>query len=300
MKKATSVLVLAGAALLASNAMGRPVQNTGGVKATRAQTTPSVMDATLYDNGPLVTHPGSGCSGGDASALQTALTNNIYGYGWTGAFRLSDDFVVPAGQTWNVTGFEFFAYLTNATAPSYTTVTIEIWNGAPGSGGASVIAGNTTTNRLAPPATFTNTYRPLDTSLGDCFRRVQRLQCNLAATLPAGTYWITFGGGPSGFMPPVTLLGQPGKPGGNGMQFNAAWAPILDAGVGQDLPFLVIGSVGGGCYPDCDGNGTLNVNDYICFQTKFALGDPYADCDNNGVRNVNDYICFQTKFALGC
>ncbi len=57
---------------------------------------------------------------------------------------------------------------------------------------------------------------------------------------------------------------------------------------------------GAGCYPDCDGNGTLNVNDYICFQTKFALGDPYADCDNNGVRNVNDYICFQTKFALGC
>ncbi len=57
---------------------------------------------------------------------------------------------------------------------------------------------------------------------------------------------------------------------------------------------------GCGCYPDCDGNAALNVNDYICFQTKFALGDPYADCDNNGVRNVNDYICFQTKFALGC
>ncbi len=54
------------------------------------------------------------------------------------------------------------------------------------------------------------------------------------------------------------------------------------------------------CYPDCDSTGTLNVNDYICFQTKFALGEPYADCDGNGVLNVNDYICFQTKFALGC
>ncbi len=54
------------------------------------------------------------------------------------------------------------------------------------------------------------------------------------------------------------------------------------------------------CYADCDHNSALNVNDYICFQTKFALGDPYADCDGNGVRNVNDYICFQTKFALGC
>ncbi len=57
------------------------------------------------------------------------------------------------------------------------------------------------------------------------------------------------------------------------------------------------------CYPNCDRSNTppyLNVNDYICFQTKFALGDPYADCDANGIRNVNDYICFQTKFALGC
>ncbi len=55
-----------------------------------------------------------------------------------------------------------------------------------------------------------------------------------------------------------------------------------------------------GCYADCDGSGALDVNDYICFQTKFALGDPYADCDGNGVRNVNDYICFQTRFAIGC
>ncbi len=54
------------------------------------------------------------------------------------------------------------------------------------------------------------------------------------------------------------------------------------------------------CYPDCDASGALNVNDYICFQTRFALGDPYADCNGDGVRNVNDYICFQTRFALGC
>ncbi len=54
------------------------------------------------------------------------------------------------------------------------------------------------------------------------------------------------------------------------------------------------------CYADCDASGVLNVNDFVCFQTRFALGEPYADCDGNGVRNVNDYICFQTKFALGC
>ncbi len=54
------------------------------------------------------------------------------------------------------------------------------------------------------------------------------------------------------------------------------------------------------CYPDCDADGQRNVNDVVCFQTKFALGDPYADCDANGVRDVNDYVCFQTRFAMGC
>ncbi len=57
---------------------------------------------------------------------------------------------------------------------------------------------------------------------------------------------------------------------------------------------------GQSCYADCDASGALNVYDYICFQTRFALGDPYADCDGSGVRNANDYVCFQTRFALGC
>jgi hypothetical protein len=60
------------------------------------------------------------------------------------------------------------------------------------------------------------------------------------------------------------------------------------------------------CYPNCDGSTgapLLNVNDFICFQGKFAAGDPYANCDHSTaapVLNVNDFICFQTKFAVGC
>jgi hypothetical protein len=60
------------------------------------------------------------------------------------------------------------------------------------------------------------------------------------------------------------------------------------------------------CYANCD-NSTLapilNVNDFICFQAKFAAGDAYANCDQSTmppILNVNDYICFQAKFAAGC
>jgi opacity protein-like surface antigen len=60
------------------------------------------------------------------------------------------------------------------------------------------------------------------------------------------------------------------------------------------------------CYANCDSSTSvpfLNVNDFICFQQKYAAGDTYANCDNSTtapVLNVNDFICFQTAFAAGC
>ncbi len=54
------------------------------------------------------------------------------------------------------------------------------------------------------------------------------------------------------------------------------------------------------CFADCDGSGTLSIDDFICFQTGYALGDPTADCDGNGTLGIDDFICFQTLYALGC
>ncbi len=66
---------------------------------------------------------------------------------------------------------------------------------------------------------------------------------------------------------------------------------------------VYLGDVSGGgppCYPDCDTNGALAIDDFICFQTLFAIGDPYADCDGDSALTIDDFICFQTFFALGC
>jgi hypothetical protein len=60
------------------------------------------------------------------------------------------------------------------------------------------------------------------------------------------------------------------------------------------------------CYANCDGSTTapaLNVNDFVCFQTKYAAGDTYANCDGSTtvpVLNVSDFICFQTAYSAGC
>jgi hypothetical protein len=47
----------------------------------------------------------------------------------------------------------------------------------------------------------------------------------------------------------------------------------------------------------------LNVNDFVCFQTRFAAGDPWANCDGSTgapTLNVLDFVCFQQRFAAGC
>jgi hypothetical protein len=62
----------------------------------------------------------------------------------------------------------------------------------------------------------------------------------------------------------------------------------------------------GACYPNCDSSTSppvLNVNDFVCFQTRFAAGDAYANCDASTtppVLNVNDFLCFLSRFAAGC
>jgi hypothetical protein len=59
-------------------------------------------------------------------------------------------------------------------------------------------------------------------------------------------------------------------------------------------------TAGSGCYPDCDGDGALSIDDFVCYQTYFAFGDGYADCDGNGTLSIDDFICYQTFFAIGC
>ncbi|MCH7792776.1 MAG: choice-of-anchor B family protein [Planctomycetes bacterium] len=57
----------------------------------------------------------------------------------------------------------------------------------------------------------------------------------------------------------------------------------------------------GGCYPDCDQSGTLDIFDFLCFQNSFVLGEPYAcDCDPDPACDIFDFLCFQNAFVAGC
>ena len=54
------------------------------------------------------------------------------------------------------------------------------------------------------------------------------------------------------------------------------------------------------CYADCDGSGSLDFFDFLCFQNLFAAQDPAADCDDSGGLDFFDFLCFQNAFAAGC
>ncbi len=55
------------------------------------------------------------------------------------------------------------------------------------------------------------------------------------------------------------------------------------------------------CLTDCDGNGTLNIDDVDCFVAAFLAGDQaVADCDGNGTLNIDDVDCFVAGFLAGC
>ncbi len=54
------------------------------------------------------------------------------------------------------------------------------------------------------------------------------------------------------------------------------------------------------CIADCDKNDSLDIDDFICYQTLYAIGDPKADCDSDGKLLIDDFICFQTAYAIGC
>ncbi|MCA9278826.1 MAG: S8 family serine peptidase [Phycisphaeraceae bacterium] len=77
----------------------------------------------------------------------------------------------------------------------------------------------------------------------------------------------------------------------------------MTPGTNTRFSLWAVGAFGGGIgcecgYVDCDGSGSVNIFDYICFGNEYAAGNAYADCDGNGTLNVFDYICFGNEYSL--
>jgi uncharacterized repeat protein (TIGR01451 family) len=208
--------------------------------------------AILWDNGPMITHPGGGYGGADASRLQTTLGMNTLGFGhqFINGYRMADDFEITDEQGWWIEAVTFFAYQTGALIdPSTMTgVYYQIWDGPPDDPGSSIVWGDLVTNRMVD-SVWSNIYRDSESTPNVNNRPIMANTASAGVWLPPGVYWIewmadgSLASGP--WAPPVTIVGQITT--GNALQYTTAWAPALDTGTStqQDLPFIIEGTAGG-------------------------------------------------------
>jgi Secretion system C-terminal sorting domain len=186
-------------------------------------------------------------------------------------FQLADNFIVPAGQQWNVTSFDFYAYQTGFTGTTipHDQLRIEIYNIDPSIAGTTPIAGNMTSNVLNVLASgdalmyrLFNSTIPVAAATG-ITRKIYRLNGNLVTTLGPGEYWVKYQLHPTNnlgtFSPIVTVVGSRGAVGANSKQNVVAstavgavlgWTNLVDLGnplaaqdYPQDLPFNVNGTI---------------------------------------------------------
>ena len=220
----------------------------------------------VYVNGTLSTgefaEDGTQCiSGYNFSETQHTPdfgnANSTSGFGSSGTNAIADDFIVPDGESWHITGTAIYAYQTGYTGTTspITQYKFRIWDGDPASGTANIVFGDLTTNRL------TSTYDALLYRMFNTIfftpdyysRRVWKVEGSADVTLEAGTYWIEWQTAAVGthYCPPATVVGARGVEGWNALSHttdNNKWALIQDAGiqggsapkkVNQDFPFEI-------------------------------------------------------------
>ena len=66
----------------------------------------------------------------------------------------------------------------------------------------------------------------------------------------------------------------------------------------QSLAFAVI--FDGSCYPDFNGDGSLDLFDFLAFVNSFNADEPGADCTGDGTLDLFDFLCFVNSFNAGC
>lgn len=218
------------------------------------------VGTVLVDSGPVVTSVGTGAGGADESILEN-LTLGLTTLGITNSStfpaRNSDQFDITDPDGWRIDTCTFFNYQTGAPATTspITDFTLQVWDGDPSMAGATVVFGDTSTNRLLS-SDFANIYRLAESTPGDTNRAVFANVVDVGGLeLPPGTYWLDWNStGSAAFSgpwaPPITIIGQTST--GDGLiDSTGVFVPWLDGGLGTPLgyPFICEGEVLGGDPP---------------------------------------------------
>lgn len=205
----------------------------------------------LWDNGPMVTHPGAGAGGADVS--MASLLPNAAGSNITAALWRGDDFTV-GGPGWIVDQIDVFGYDTNNPVPRWDDATVQIRAGSPD--GAVVGSASATWQLAGINRTFNGAG-----NLGNEARQISRLTADFGGlNLTPGDYWMVYtithsvAGTNSWFSyvmdinpanpdDPITRVGNSVSGADSGMTW--ATASVTTGGWNQapEIPFIVYGQV---------------------------------------------------------
>ena len=303
----------------------------------------------LYSNGPFITNPigGTGAIAGlpISNADPFTVPGSTFNFSTTGVAathatntKSADNFVVPAGETWDLDAVTLYAFQTSQTTPTVTAIRVNLWTAAPFSANSPapvpsplpvpllaeplvLPAGTGTFVAHRQSATSTSTVRPV-------FAYTVSLDSlPSGGVLQPGEYWLEwqFEGAlspsPNVFQPLVTprtlVMGHNARlynsltgsgPERSWFEGREGYSPPESEGRAYELPFELHGALIAPptCYANCDNSTAapvLNVADFTCFLQRFAAGESYANCDHSTaapVLNVADFTCFLQEFAAGC
>jgi len=328
----------------------------GGV--VKAQATCALPDAnkcaglaagTIFNNGPLGTGT-TVVSGANVAAFnaiagavwdETPLdigtgggknpcVNNLIGGGVSALTqKVGDDFVVPTGETWNVTGIKLYNYRTGDTSTRnpLDTATISIWKGFPDAVGSTRVAGDDVTLLTPTASTALAMFRTGSTwpaVVPGITRRVWENTFSITASgLTAGQYYVTWNiqrAGATPFQPLLSVMtAAPAITSTTPPTFTGAGGTV-DLGAGNAVLGFFQGD-GSGTNPgtwgheidnraEVDGANATNFDSSTCLPytaelpfgvvgTKVVAPSCYANCDGSTtapVLSAADFTCFLNKF----
>lgn len=212
-----------------------------------------VLDELIYDNGPIITAEGEGHEGADISEVQTSL--NMYNYGYNAntviGYRNADQFTIPEGEEWLITGLGFYNWQTESdTNSTINHLDFRIYDGLPGEAAADTLVDYYDVNKLSG-SKWMGIYRVYDTDQQNTDRPIMLSVASLDAeeqiVLTTGTYWLDFSSGgtlQSGpWVPYITELDSTTTGDAWHLGFDG-WVSWTEDGTStpQGMPFMLYGS----------------------------------------------------------
>jgi hypothetical protein len=214
-------------------------------------TAASANAQVLFDNGPIYNSAGTGAGGANESVLYTGtFSMGTIGFGHlqTTFNHVADDFVI-SDCAWRIDSIAFFAYQTGSTTTSTINgVYFRIWDSIPDAPGASVVFGDTVTNRMTRTE-WSGTYRITETTTGASNRPIMRSVCSVnGLVLAGGTFWLDWsatGSLASGPWAPPRVPVMLAITGNGRQRIGTVWINAVDGGTNtpaQGFPFIIYGT----------------------------------------------------------